>query len=851
MEYRSPNRRPAKKKKGRIILVAVIVVVVLAAIAAAIVLAGRLGGAGSGRTAGSDAYLAEGKAAVLRLTPPEDMAGDALRSYFTDAVAYAKAQGMNTLLFSGQEGLAVPWEDDAFPLVEDAAKAGTDPLAILCDAAKGQDIQVWVALAPYAGGGVTADMTGDAFELSRKQGDPDHFTVGDDAYEKLLEKSLSSLVGHYPVAGVVLTGLADTAGQSGFADALSGMKEAVGQRALVLDAASSGDALTPADGAALLAAGQADHILAAVDEGANVKTRFAAYGETESSVLLDETAGDASGAVLFTVGDEAAYGGALYGSYPASGQEAARIGFLQSTTADGGGELPAGFDIPATLQVNYPLDFDTIATDQETVFIMGNSDPAKPLTMDGTEVVRISDNGSFGIAVTLQPGDNSFTFAQGEDTITHTVTRPIPATGGDDGDDGGGEATVQNDDTSEAELGQAVQVKGVYTGGLTDPGDDSAINETYYGGAVVVVRDNFETWRYDTDAGRTLKTWAYQTTGGDWVLAKNTAWIDGDGKSAFTGLSAATEERGEWITFEGEGKPAAVISCKENLLSITMHDTSFTLPAGFTSTYVKSASVEQVEDGVRLDLEVEGLWGYQIDYTEGTRLFLKSPPTLSDDAAAPLTGVRVLLDPGHGDQDIGAPGIMGGAQTPNEKDVNLAQAQAIAYRLRQLGAEVTLLREGDTFTTTQERLAAEIEAKPDFFLSVHHNSANLNSDLSEVMGLQAFYHIPKGYTAPLSATYAQNLMDGISSATGRRPRDVAYGYFNVTRTPVCPSVLFEYGYMVNPADFADVTSAEGLYAAACGTAEGIYNTVAGLSMTNAPQPDGGSSSQSGGESDTP
>ena len=495
--------------------------------------------------------------------------------------------------------------------------------------------------------------------------------------------------------------------------------------------------------------------------------------------------------------------------------------------------LPQGFDIPQTLQVNYPASYDTIESSWEQVYVMGNSDPAQPLLLDGEEVERTGAEGTFGVLVPLEYGDNILTFSQGDTTLSYTITRPEPLPTveeepeeePEEGEEVEPTATTLTDGTQEAEAGQAVQVVSVFAGGLAAPGDDSAINETYYKGAVGVVQESVQTVRWSSDLGRNVLSWDYLLTSGDYVSAQNCVWLEGDGQSAFTGLVAEEDERGEWIRFEGTGTPAAVISCENERLSVTMYDTSFALSGAFSSELVKSAEVEQIEGGVVLHLDTQNLWGYQIDYTDGvTRLFLNRAPVRADDPSKPLSGVRVMLDPGHGDDDVGAPGIMGG-EGPNEKDVNLAQAQAICYRLMQLGAEVQMLRTDDTFLTTQERLAAQIEAKPHFFLSVHHNSGMMTSDQNGSVGLQDFYHIPAGYSAPLSAQFAENLMSGVAEGTGRPASEPSWGYFNVTRTPVCPSVLFEYAFMISPTDFEDIVSTTGLYGAACGTAEGILNTV--------------------------
>ncbi len=867
MQYTSPHR---KKRTGRTVLIIVLVaVVLLAAVGAAFWLVPKIG-EGSGSQP-ADAYRVNGPASALWLAAPElddeteDTAADAADAYFADAVAQAKANNINTLVFEGRTALSVHWEDKIFPA--DVDDAGVDLLGSLCKAADGQEIQLWVAMDPLAAGGLRSTDDGDAAALAKKLPSGSlSFDPTDEEYQKLLADSLARLPEKYPIAGVVLnytpsgtrgdgkpaattgtetepsaetgssakpgdvadsnTATDSSASATAFAAMAAQVAPVLGNTTLGIATDASVDAETSA---ALRRDAGAAFALAELPAGAGVGARIAAFGDDAGCLVLDEAAGaDATATTLFVAQQRPCFGGAVYGRYPVVPVQAATIGFLQSATTTADSTLPQGFDIPQTLQVNYPLETDTIGTAQETVFVMGNSDPALPLTLDGEKVQRETADGAFGVLVQLKPGKNTLTFAQGDEILTHTITRPEPPK--DAGTDAGGSATgLPSDNTKQAEAGQAIQVTGVFAGALTDPHDDGAIDETFYGGAVAVVTESVRTVRYDADAGGNVNTWAYKLTCGDWVVAQNCAWIDGDGKSAFTGLSAETdpEGRGEWIDFEGTGTPAAIISCKDDTLSLSFCDTTFKLSESFASTYVQGAKVVKTDDGVRLDLSVQGIWGYQIDYTEGrTRLFLKAPPRISADPLQPLAGVRVMLDPGHGDQDMGAPGIMGTAQGPNEKDVNLALAQAIAYRLRQMGAEVTLLREGETFYTTHERLGMQIEQKPDFFLSVHHNSAELTSDLNSATGLQAYYHIPKSYSAPKAEVYAAQLMAGVAEATGRRASDVSYGYFNVTRTPVCPSVLFEFGFMISPTDFEDITSAAGIQAAACGAADGIYNTVA-------------------------
>lgn len=73
------------------------------------------------------------------------------------------------------------------------------------------------------------------------------------------------------------------------------------------------------------------------------------------------------------------------------------------------------------LHIGYPANNALVYTAQ--VFIMGTSDPTKPLTMDGKEVERTGEGGCFGVSVSLTYGKNYFTFRNGEDSLTLTIRR--------------------------------------------------------------------------------------------------------------------------------------------------------------------------------------------------------------------------------------------------------------------------------------------------------------------------------------------------------------------------------------------------------------------------------------------
>src|SRR5260370_29679452 len=81
---------------------------------------------------------------------------------------------------------------------------------------------------------------------------------------------------------------------------------------------------------------------------------------------------------------------------------------------------------------------------------------------------------------------------------------------------------------------------------------------------------------------------------------------------------------------------------------------------------------------------------------------------------------RVVIDPGHGGSNTGAPTRLPGAF---EKRVTLAVARLVAGELRARGFAVVLTRERDEFLTLRERARRANAATPDCFISLHANAS--------------------------------------------------------------------------------------------------------------------------------
>lgn len=458
------------------------------------------------------------------------------------------------------------------------------------------------------------------------------------------------------------------------------------------------------------------------------------------------------------------------------------------------------------LTITYPAEDAVLYT--QNCFIMGTSDPNVELLCNGEPVERTTQSGLFGVLVSLEAGPNTITFTQGDNTLTWNISRIVS---------GGGGASGGSDNTQSVPEGSYIRTTGWITSLLYDPSSDGNISETVRRGSIARVTNCVQTTR----SGKL--TWAYQLESGDYVLAYNTEYL---GASItvphFTSAAAVSDSAGEILTFNGEGTPLAYTKVDGNNLALDFY--SATAAADFAvqnSRLISGASVTEIDGGVQITLHcVSAPYGYSIEHTEDgkTQLILKNTPVRSSTFGKPLEGVSVLLDAGHGADDAGAMGTAGSTQ-PQEKDVNLSVALAAKYRLEQMGATVHMIRTDDTFLTLEERNAMIISTKADFFIALHHNSVALTVDANSAQGTECYYFYPNG------KTLAETLVREVTQVTGRAERGTDWGYYYVTRSTMCPAVLLELGFMVNPSEYENVVDPSMLWAEGDAVARSILACV--------------------------
>lgn len=771
----------------------------------------------------------------------------ALTQHLTEAADYAKAHGCNTLIVQALEQNAAGervafYSDHAFPAMASTTAQDTffhryDAMQTLCDTAATRGLTVCALFSAddvNGAGDAPAAARRSIARLVRRYGTPVFVQSGSMLLPYDADAAAAGTLTAAQGTDAAETGAGGTsAGTQGADSAAAAAQGAAAQNSAAQSTASAAAQNTAAQGTAASAAPQSTAAAQSTADFTAVQNTAAsvsvpAAGQTDSAVTAYETtaAADPGTLMLADFSDPAAvFVAAVQGTAPgfvfrysdclADPDTYGRIVSALDTSA-AAPVLPVASYTPAhTLAVTYPADGAKLYT--ETCFVMGTSDPAQSITLAqnggaAVEVPQTARTGVFGVLVTLTEGENTLTFTQNGQTASVTVTRVVPAASGS-----AGTATLPADGTDSVPEGSYVKIAGWISSLLTDPASDGNISETVRQGGIAQVQNCVRTTR----SGK--RTWAYQLASGDYVMAYNTTYVGTDyTEPVFTSAQAAATAAGETLTFAGAGTPLAYTSASGSDLSLRFYsasaDPAFAVQG---SSMVTGAAVKALDGGVEIVLSfAQPLYGWSIEYTSDglTQLTLKKTPVQSTVFAKPLTGVSVLLDAGHGQDDAGAMGTAG-ANAPLEKDVNLSVALAAQYRLQQLGATVYMVRTDDTFLTLEERNRLIAEKQPDFFIAIHHNSVELTVDANRSTGTECYYFHDSA--KPL----AEALVAAVTRETGRTDRGAAWGYYYVTRTTTCPAVLLELGFMVNPSEYESLVLPQTVWEEGDAIAAAVLNCV--------------------------
>lgn len=212
-----------------------------------------------------------------------------------------------------------------------------------------------------------------------------------------------------------------------------------------------------------------------------------------------------------------------------------------------------------------------------------------------------------------------------------------------------------------------------------------------------------------------------------------------------------------------------------------------------------------------------GFYGWDANYNSQGQLCFKflNPPkvTKADNAyGVNLTGLRIMLDVGHGGVDGGTVGYTSAGVRYTEAERNLNLAMALKAELESMGATVLLNRSGNSTLTVDERILLMRGSNVDLLIAIHHNASSVAAS-----GFESFYY------GPISHVVTHQVNNATKAAGIYSRCNVGWHVYYMGRQTYCPVVLTENGYMSNPAEMDSIANQEVTVKKAQAIAQGVAN----------------------------
>ncbi|MDY6822474.1 MAG: N-acetylmuramoyl-L-alanine amidase [Thermodesulfobacteriota bacterium] len=135
-----------------------------------------------------------------------------------------------------------------------------------------------------------------------------------------------------------------------------------------------------------------------------------------------------------------------------------------------------------------------------------------------------------------------------------------------------------------------------------------------------------------------------------------------------------------------------------------------------------SYKIFSLNNPFRIVIDVRGENGSVTAAQSGQGAQQAGPASLAEQLSLKVN--RIVIDPGHGGRDGGAPGYQRGV---HEKEIVMDISRRLATKIRrELGCEVIITRPRDEFLTLEERTAIANMKNADLFISIHTNACPSN-----------------------------------------------------------------------------------------------------------------------------
>lgn len=402
------------------------------------------------------------------------------------------------------------------------------------------------------------------------------------------------------------------------------------------------------------------------------------------------------------------------------------------------------------LDVVYPKKSEVTIASDGTYFV-GSSDTSKDLKINGT-LVPVHKSGGFVYPVDLYFGVNEFVLESGDEKQIFRITNP------------------KNDTPAQNEISSKIYSEPKF---------------------FVTVKDNVPLRSTPVDGG--INRIAHYQKG---IPLKV---IGEEGEFYKVELS---EDKNAWISYRDVEKNDGYELSKILKKDAEIQDEYFVFKLDFDKKtpyvieggypfVVKFYNVEGEENNTFTFTfpHKQKLAGYSGEYDGNTFVLkVRKFPEINDEK--PLQNIKVVVDAGHGGDEIGAIGCL----RNQEKDINLAIAKNLASELKSRGAKVIMTRKHDEAVSLYDRVKITNDNDGMIFLSIHGNALPDNMNPLENNGTSIYYYYPQA--KPL----ADAIMKEMNEQLPLNDDKVRRGSLAVVRNTNALSVLIEVAYLINPED---------------------------------------------------
>ncbi|WIY04450.1 N-acetylmuramoyl-L-alanine amidase [Amycolatopsis mongoliensis] len=175
----------------------------------------------------------------------------------------------------------------------------------------------------------------------------------------------------------------------------------------------------------------------------------------------------------------------------------------------------------------------------------------------------------------------------------------------------------------------------------------------------------------------------------------------------------------------------------------------------------------------------------------GRPVFLREQEQVRQ-AGPRLRGKRIVIDPGHGGDDLGV--VAGGLR---EADIAWDLARRLEGRMKATGMEALISRGPNHSPTELERARFANDAGADLFLSLHSDK----NPSPRAQGVASFHFgTGNGTTSTVGELLAGFIQREVAARTGMLDCRTHYKSWDIFTRTRCPAVRVEIGYLTNPDD---------------------------------------------------